>query len=280
MNATVALTGQGGWPMTCFLTPTAGRSSAARTTRSRTRSCSRPSARPGAPARRGRTGLGSDRRPAVDGAGCRRAGRRCSRRFATAVAACCATRTPRGGSAAPKFPPSALLEALLRPRAHRDVLPLEAVERTCTAMARGGIYDQLAGGSPATASTRPGWCRISRRCSTTTRCCSGFMHTGRGDPKPVGAGFRETARFMIDDLGAAACSPRHWTPTPTARKASRTSTHSCARCSAMTTAVGPQRFSMSPSRDLRTRQFGAAAAGRPRRPGPIRGGADRCWPPG
>lgn len=29
MNATVALTGQGGWPMTCFLTPTAAPSSAA-----------------------------------------------------------------------------------------------------------------------------------------------------------------------------------------------------------------------------------------------------------
>ena len=35
MNATVALTGQGGWPMTCFLTPDGGRSSAARTTRRR-----------------------------------------------------------------------------------------------------------------------------------------------------------------------------------------------------------------------------------------------------
>lgn len=32
MNATMALTGRGGWPMTCFLTPDGGRSTAARTT--------------------------------------------------------------------------------------------------------------------------------------------------------------------------------------------------------------------------------------------------------
>ncbi len=33
-------------------------------------------------------------------------------------------------------------------------------------------------GSRATASTRRGWCRTSRRCSTTTRCCFGCMRTG------------------------------------------------------------------------------------------------------
>ena len=56
--------------------------------------------------------------------------------------------TARGGfGGAPKFPPSALLEALLRSHERTgDPAPLAAVERTATAMARGGIYDQLAGG--------------------------------------------------------------------------------------------------------------------------------------
>lgn len=35
MNATVAMTGQGGWPMTCFLTPEGSRSTAGPTTRRR-----------------------------------------------------------------------------------------------------------------------------------------------------------------------------------------------------------------------------------------------------
>ena len=54
----------------------------------------------------------------------------------------------RGGfGAAPKFPPSALLEALLRHHERTsDPASLAAVQRTGTAMARGGIYDQLAGG--------------------------------------------------------------------------------------------------------------------------------------
>ncbi|MDF1703826.1 MAG: thioredoxin domain-containing protein [Aeromicrobium sp.] len=52
-----------------------------------------------------------------------------------------------GFGTAPKFPPSMVLEFLLR---HHDRTgspeSLEMVEATCTAMARGGLYDQLAGG--------------------------------------------------------------------------------------------------------------------------------------
>ena len=56
--------------------------------------------------------------------------------------------TTRGGfGGAPKFPPSALLEALLRSHERTgSAAALAAVDRTCAAMARGGIYDQLAGG--------------------------------------------------------------------------------------------------------------------------------------
>ena len=49
MEATTALTGHGGWPMTCLLTPTASRSSPGRSSRARSSSsCSRPSPRRGA----------------------------------------------------------------------------------------------------------------------------------------------------------------------------------------------------------------------------------------
>ena len=54
----------------------------------------------------------------------------------------------RGGfGGAPKFPPSMCLEFLLRHHARtRDRRALDMVEGTCEAMARGGMYDQLGGG--------------------------------------------------------------------------------------------------------------------------------------
>jgi uncharacterized protein YyaL (SSP411 family) len=54
----------------------------------------------------------------------------------------------RGGfGGAPKFPPSMVLEMLLRHHARTgDAASLAMVEGTCEAMARGGIFDQLAGG--------------------------------------------------------------------------------------------------------------------------------------
>lgn len=54
----------------------------------------------------------------------------------------------RGGfGGAPKFPPSMVLEFLLRHHARTGSEPaLEMVRWTCEAMARGGIYDQLGGG--------------------------------------------------------------------------------------------------------------------------------------
>ncbi len=48
---------------------------------------------------------------------------------------------------APKFPPSMILEFLLNEYARtRDIEALSMAEKTLTAMARGGIYDQLGGG--------------------------------------------------------------------------------------------------------------------------------------
>lgn len=60
----------------------------------------------------------------------------------------------RGGfGGAPKFPPSMVLEALLR---LGDEQSMVMVDRTCEAMARGGIYDQLGGGF-ARYSVDAGW---------------------------------------------------------------------------------------------------------------------------
>jgi uncharacterized protein YyaL (SSP411 family) len=52
-----------------------------------------------------------------------------------------------GGARGPKFPPSMVLEFLLRHHARTGArAALEMCVRTCAAMARGGIYDQLGGG--------------------------------------------------------------------------------------------------------------------------------------
>jgi uncharacterized protein YyaL (SSP411 family) len=51
-----------------------------------------------------------------------------------------------GFGSAPKFPPSMVLEFLLRHAARTGGEGLELVEHTCRAMASGGMYDQLAGG--------------------------------------------------------------------------------------------------------------------------------------
>jgi uncharacterized protein YyaL (SSP411 family) len=50
-----------------------------------------------------------------------------------------------GFGSAPKFPPSMVLEFLIR-RASRTGEGMDKVAHTCEAMARGGMYDQLAGG--------------------------------------------------------------------------------------------------------------------------------------
>jgi uncharacterized protein len=153
MNATVALTGQGGWPMTCFLTPD-GRPFfcgtyypkagflqllAAVTTTWRTRR--------GDVEQAGDHITGELRRlsSGLPGAGPPVAPPLCDE---AVVAVLADEDMKRGGfGGAPKFPPSALLEALLRTYERTGALaPLAAVQRTATAMARGGIYDQLAGG--------------------------------------------------------------------------------------------------------------------------------------
>jgi uncharacterized protein YyaL (SSP411 family) len=151
MEATQALTGQGGWPMTCFLTPDAEpffcgtyypkphflelcrRVSTAWTEQ---RDALLGQAKQLVAAL-------SDTAPPVAG------GVVTPDDLAEALSALVASYdAPRGGfGGAPKFPPSMVLEFLLRHHARTgDRAAMHMVEHTCEAMARGGMYDQLGGG--------------------------------------------------------------------------------------------------------------------------------------
>jgi len=215
MNATVALTGQGGWPMTCFLTPD-GRpffcgtyyskanflqllAAVTDTWRSRRSEVEEASDRISAELRSMTSGMPGGG-PPVDPALCDHA-----------VAAILQSEDPVNGgfitnqSGAPKFPPSALLEALLRSheRTH-DVMPLEALERTCTAMARGGIYDQLAGGF-ARYSVDASWVvpHFEKMLYDNALLLRAYAHWARRTSNSLARRVaREIAVFLIDDLGA------------------------------------------------------------------------------
>ena len=211
MNATVALTGQGGWPMTCFLTPD-GRpffcgtyypkpnflqllAAVAETWRTRRDEVEQASDRIADELRSMASGLAGGG-PPVQPALCDHA-----------VAAVLQDEDPeRGGfGGAPKFPPSALLEALLRSHERTgDMLPLETVERTCTAMARGGIYDQLAGGF-ARYSVDASWVvpHFEKMLYDNALLLRVYAHWARRTSNPLARTVTgETARFMIDELGA------------------------------------------------------------------------------
>ncbi|MGB7868931.1 MAG: thioredoxin domain-containing protein, partial [Mycobacterium sp.] len=215
MNATVALTGQGGWPMTCFLTPD-GRpfycgtyypkagflqllsavSSTWRDRRDEVEQASDHIARElqsmaGTPWGQPSSG------PEVAASLCD-----------DAVAAVLRDEdTVHGGfGGAPKFPPSALLEALLRHGERTgSSQALDAVRRTATAMARGGIYDQLAGGF-ARYSVDNAWVvpHFEKMLYDNALLLRVYAHWARRTGDQLArrvAG--ETARFLLDELSEA-----------------------------------------------------------------------------
>ena len=211
MNATVALTGQGGWPMTCFLTPD-GRpffcgtyypkpaflellAAVAQTWRTRRSEVEQAGDHISDELRAMASGLPGGG-PPVEPQLCDRA-----------VAAVLADEdTVHGGfGAAPKFPPSALLEALLRNHERTaDQAALATVQRTCSAMARGGLYDQLAGGF-ARYSVDAAWVvpHFEKMLYDNAQLLRVYAHWARRSGDPFAhriAG--ETARFMLDDLRA------------------------------------------------------------------------------
>ena len=211
MNATVALTGQGGWPMTCFLTPDgrpffcgtyypkpnflqllAAVSDTWRTRRGEVEEASDRIAGELRSMAQGLPGGGPPVQPAL-----------CDHAVAAALRDEDVERGGFGG--APKFPPSALLEALLRNHERTgDILPLETVERTCTAMARGGIYDQLAGGF-ARYSVDASWVvpHFEKMLYDNALLLRVYAHWARRTGNPLARRItQQTARFIIDELGA------------------------------------------------------------------------------
>jgi uncharacterized protein YyaL (SSP411 family) len=209
MNATVALTGQGGWPMTCFLTPD-GRpffcgtyypkaaflqllSAVDSTWRERRDEVEQASDHIATELQASAAGL--------PGGGPDVAASLCDEAVAAILRDEDNTRGGFGG--APKFPPSALLEALLRNYERTgSSSALDAVRRTATAMARGGIYDQLAGGF-ARYSVDNAWVvpHFEKMLYDNALLLRAYAHWARrtGDElaRRVAA---ETAHFLLDEL--------------------------------------------------------------------------------
>ena len=212
MNATVSLTGRGGWPMTCFLTPD-GRpffcgtyypkdaflellSIISDTWRERRGEVEESSDQIAGQLRSAASGLpsgGPEVAPTL-----------CDHAVETVLGDQDAVRG--GFGEAPKFPPSALLEALLRNYERTgSAAALEAVSRTGAAMARGGIYDQLAGGF-ARYSVDDAWVvpHFEKMLYDNALLLRAYAHWARrtGDPLARRVA-QQTARFLLDELADA-----------------------------------------------------------------------------
>jgi uncharacterized protein YyaL (SSP411 family) len=216
MAATQALTGHGGWPMTVFTTP-----------EGKPFYCGTyfpPRPAHGMPAfRQVLAAVGNawrTQRAELEAAGAQIVGAISSRldlgapspltadvldRAVTALSA--RYDAERGGfGAAPKFPPSMVLEFLLRSSARTDdARALRMARGTLEAMARGGIYDQLAGGF-ARYSVDAGWVvpHFEKMLYDNALLLRDYVHLWRatGDlwARRVAD---ETAAFLIRDLGTA-----------------------------------------------------------------------------
>ncbi|WP_297824519.1 thioredoxin domain-containing protein [Mycobacterium sp.] len=213
MNATVALTGQGGWPMTCFLTPD-GRPFFCGTYYPKQAFLQLLSAVSATwRERRGEVEEASDHiagelrkmAGALPGGGPAVAPDLCDRAVASLLED---EDTVHGGfGGAPKFPPSALLEALLRSY-ERTGSPaaLEAVSRAGNAMARGGIYDQLGGGF-ARYSVDNAWVvpHFEKMLYDNALLLRAYAHWARRTGDPLARRVTDqTARFLLDDLADGA----------------------------------------------------------------------------
>ena len=106
-----------------------------------------------------------------------------------------------GWGSAPKFPPSMVLEFLLR-RHSRTGEGLEKVDHTCQAMARGGMYDQLAGGF-ARYSVDAQWVvpHFEKMLYDNALLLRVYLHWYRASGSPFARRVvTETADFLLRDL--------------------------------------------------------------------------------
>jgi uncharacterized protein len=214
MTATQAMTHHGGWPMTCFLTPVG-----------EPFYCGTyfPDApRHGSPSFRqvleAIADAWRDRRDELlqVGADVARHLRAVGRTYAgptpsedDLAAAVRALRkdfdvTQAGFGGAPKFPPSMVLEFLLRHAARTgDVDSLAMVEATCEAMARGGMYDQLGGGFARYAVDRA-WTvpHFEKMLYDNALLLRVYLHWWRQTGAVLGQRVaHETAEFLVAEMG-------------------------------------------------------------------------------
>ncbi len=204
MEATQGMTGAGGWPMTCFLTPDGAPFF-----------CGTYFPRP--QFHRLLAAVGEawrDRREEVTGAGQRVVEALARPRGVTPAPldaavldeAAAALRRDydeaRGGfGGAPKFPPSMVLEFLLRRHA-RTGEGLDLVVGTAEAMARGGMYDQLAGGF-ARYSVDADWVvpHFEKMLYDNALLLRVYLHLWRETGSPLARRVAaETAEFLLRDL--------------------------------------------------------------------------------
>ncbi len=105
-----------------------------------------------------------------------------------------------GFGGAPKFPHSSAIDLLLeRYQSSRDPRLLHVVERTLTGMAEGGVYDQLAGGFHRY-SVDERWCvpHFEKMTYDNSELLKNFLHGYQVTGKPL---FRETAEGIIEWVG-------------------------------------------------------------------------------
>jgi uncharacterized protein YyaL (SSP411 family) len=210
MDATQALTGHGGWPMTCFLTPDArpfhcgtyfpkqpmhGMPSFRQVLEAVSRAWHERRADLAASASEivrllgERSAIPQEQTPPD------------AELLEAAVSALRAEYDAAHGGfgGAPKFPPSAVLEFLLR---HGSLGAKEMVGATCEAMARGGIYDQLAGGF-ARYSVDAAWVvpHFEKMLYDNAQLARVYAHWWRATGSPLARRIAiETVEFMLRDL--------------------------------------------------------------------------------
>ncbi|MEV0434037.1 thioredoxin domain-containing protein [Nocardia sp. NPDC050413] len=222
MTATVAMTGQGGWPMTCFLTPdgapfycgtyypkqprggmpsfTQLLTAITETWRNRRDEVDKAADQVTEALRAQATGL-PDGEIALT-----------TELLDKAVLAVAADedRAHGGFGGAPKFPPSAMLEGLLRHWERTgDQAVFDLVERAAEAMARGGIYDQLRGGF-ARYAVDANWLvpHFEKMLYDNALLLRAYAHLARRAPATPLESLphrvsRETVEFLLADLGTA-----------------------------------------------------------------------------
>jgi uncharacterized protein YyaL (SSP411 family) len=126
-----------------------------------------------------------------------------------------------GFGGAPKFPPSMVLEFLLRHSARTGA----GWTWSSTPAGRwppAGCTTSWPAASPATRWTPSGSSRTSRRCCTTTRCCSASTRTCGAPPAsraPAGWRSRRPTSCCATCGRSRAASPPRWTPTRRGRRA-------------------------------------------------------------